>query len=139
MTLPLLPIMGGLLIGTSSLLLLISMGRIAGISGIFWSVIAGPDRGWRACFLLGLLLGGAAAHGLFGLPVPASQAASLYLAVLAGVLVGSGTRLGSGCTSGHGVCGIARRSQRSMVATGVFMASGIAMVFLTRHVLEMTL
>lgn len=139
MTLPLLPIMGGLLIGTSSLLLLISMGRVAGISGIFWSVIAGPDRGWRACFLLGLLLGGAAAHGLFGLPVPASQAASLYLAVLAGVLVGSGTRLGSGCTSGHGVCGIARRSQRSMVATGVFMASGIAMVFLTRHVLEMTL
>jgi uncharacterized membrane protein YedE/YeeE len=139
MTLPLLPIMGGLLIGTSSLLLLISMGRVAGISGIFWSVIAGPDRGWRACFLLGLLLGGAAAHGLFGLPVPASQTASLYLAVLAGVLVGSGTRLGSGCTSGHGVCGIARRSQRSMVATGVFMASGIAMVFLTRHVLEMTL
>jgi uncharacterized membrane protein YedE/YeeE len=139
MTLPLLPIMGGLLIGTSSLLLLISMGRVAGISGIFWSVIAGPDRGWRACFLLGLLLGGAAAHGLFGLPVPASQAASLYLAVLAGVLVGSGTRLGSGCTSGHGVCGIARRSQRSMVATGVFMASGIAMVFLTRHVLEITL
>ena len=139
MTLPLLPIMGGLLIGTSSLLLLICIGRVAGISGIFWSVIAGPDRGWRACFLLGLLLGGAAAHGLFGLPVPASQAASLYLAVLAGVLVGSGTRLGSGCTSGHGVCGIARRSQRSMVATGVFMASGIAMVFLTRHVLEMTL
>ena len=136
MTLPLLPIMGGLLIGTSSLLLLIGMGRVAGISGIFWSFIAGPDRTWRACFLVGLLLGGAAAHGFFGLPIPANPAAPLYFAVLAGVLVGSGTRLGSGCTSGHGVCGIARRSQRSMVATGVFMASGIAMVFLIRHVLE---
>ena len=133
MTLPLLPILGGLLIGAAAVILLLSLGRVAGISGILWSLVTGPERTWRALFLAGLLLGGVTAHKLASLPIPESPSSPLYLAAIAGLLVGVGTRLGSGCTSGHGVCGISRRSSRSLMATGVFMATGIVVVFLMRH------
>jgi len=135
MSLPLFPILGGLLIGTASMALLLLLGRVAGISGIFWASITGPDRGWRWLFITGLLLAGLTLHSFDSVPIPAAPAGPIWLAGFAGVLVGVGTRIGSGCTSGHGVCGIGRRSQRSFTATLVFMGTGIAIVYLTRHVL----
>lgn len=135
MSLPFFPIVGGLLIGTASMGLLLLLGRVAGISGIFWSAISGPDRGWRWFFITGLLLAGLTLQSFDSIPTPAAPAGPIWLAGFAGVLVGVGTRIGSGCTSGHGVCGIGRRSQRSLTATLVFMGTGIAIVYLTRHVL----
>lgn len=135
MSLPLFPILGGLLIGTASMGFLLLLGRVAGISGIFWAAITGPDRGWRWLFITGLLLAGLTLHSFDSVPIPAAPAGPIWLAGFAGVLVGVGTRIGSGCTSGHGVCGIGRRSQRSFTATLVFMGTGIAIVYLTRHVL----
>ncbi|MCH1491980.1 MAG: YeeE/YedE family protein [Luminiphilus sp.] len=136
MSLPLFPILGGLLIGTASMGLLLLLGRVAGISGIFWAAITGPDRGWRWLFITGLLLAGLTLHSFDSVPIPDAPAGPIWLAGFAGVLVGVGTRIGSGCTSGHGVCGIGRRSQRSFTATLVFMGTGIAIVYLTRHVLS---
>lgn len=132
--------LGGLLIGISAAGLLLLTGRIAGISGVLGGLVAPSpqetkDRGWRLFFLAGLLLGGL----VFGIFTGRTKAPVAPIAVVgvAGVLVGFGTRLGSGCTSGHGVCGIGRLSKRSIVATGVFMATGMATVFLTRHLLGM--
>ena len=128
---------GGLLIGLSAALLWVAKGRIAGISGILGGLGARRpgDIAWRVTFLVGLmaapLLYGAAGGAL---PGPVS-AASPVLLVVAGLLVGFGTRLGSGCTSGHGVCGLARLSPRSLAATGLFMASAAATVFVTRHLI----
>ncbi len=133
-----LSLVGGAAIGASAVLLMASLGRIAGISGIAGSLLTGAsrgDRGWRLAFvtglvaapLLALLLRGETGIGAAAVPWP-------WMAV-AGLLVGFGTRLGGGCTSGHGVCGIARLSRRSLLATAVFMASGIATVFVLRHVL----
>jgi len=135
MSLPLFPILGGLLIGTASMGLLLLLGRVAGLSGILWGAITGPDRGWRWLFVTGLVLAGLTLHSFDSIPIPATPAGSIWLAGLAGVLVGVGTRIGSGCTSGHGVCGIGRRSARSLTATLVFMGTGMATVYLTRHVL----
>lgn len=129
------PLAGGLLIGLASMALLATLGRIAGISGIFWGLMAGPDREWRGLFILGLIAGSAVLHTLTGKPLPAPPEAPLWLAALAGILVGIGTRMGSGCTSGHGVCGIGRLSIRSLVATLTFMSTGIITVFVTRHIL----
>ena len=129
------PIAGGILIGLASMTLLATLGRIAGVSGIVWGAIAGPDRDWRLLFLVGLVAGGALMHTITGLPVPAAPSAPPSIAILAGLLVGMGTRMGSGCTSGHGVCGIGRLSLRSTVATGSFMLAGVITVFVVRHLL----
>jgi len=127
---------GGALIGFSAVLLMAFTGRIAGISGIFAGLInpQTTDRAWRVAFIVGLLAAPLAA-ALLGHVVPAPRMPGSYIiVVLAGLLVGFGTRLGSGCTSGHGICGIARLSLRSIVATGVFMMAAIIVVALTHHV-----
>ena len=127
-------LLGGALIGLAAALLLLASGRIAGISGILGGALAGPgeDRGWRLAFLIGLPLGAAVVSLVRG-GLAISVSASPGVLIAAGLLVGFGTQLGSGCTSGHGVCGIARLSPRSLVATGVFMAAAAAVVFVTRH------
>jgi hypothetical protein len=132
MSIPVIPLAGGLLIGLSSIMLLLTLGRIAGISGILWGALSDPDRSWRWQFVGGLVAGAFAIHALTGRPIPAPPNAPLFMAVIAGTLVGIGTRVGSGCTSGHGVSGIGRRSVRSIVATCTFMATGIVTVALLR-------
>ena len=122
-------LVGGALIGCAAALLLRSHGRIAGISGICGGVLERPTELWRVAFLVGLALAG------LGSVVVAPQAAgesprTLPIVALAGLLVGVGTRLGGGCTSGHGVCGIARRSGRSLVAVMTFMLTGALTVWL---------
>ena len=131
----LLPLLGGLTLGLGALWLLYSLGRIAGISGIAWGALAGPDRDWRWLFLAGLLGGGAVTHWLFKMPLPAESTASLELLISSGLLVGFGTRFGGGCTSGHGVCGMGRRSPRSLIATLSCMMGGMLTVYVVRHVL----
>ena len=134
---PLEGILGGAGIGLASALLLLTDGRVAGISGILSRALV-PERGdfaWRAAFLAGLPLGASAViratHDVHGFAITASWPTL----VLGGLLVGFGTALGSGCTSGHGVCGVARGSRRSIAATGVFMAVAVATLFVLRHVL----
>ena len=128
------PLIGGLLIGASAVALLYFLGRIAGIAGIVWGA-AQPDNAWRWLFIVGLLVGPLAYHFLAGVPNPAPSPLPWWQAVAGGLLVGIGVRLGSGCTSGHGVCGIGRLSPRSLVATVTFMATGIITVYVIRHVL----
>jgi uncharacterized membrane protein YedE/YeeE len=129
--------LGGALIGLAAVLLLVANGRIAGVSGIVGGMLARVpgDIGWRAAFVLGLWLGALVYCAVRGEFLPVELETALPPTIAAGLLVGLGTRMGSGCTSGHGVCGIARFSRRSMVATAVFMAAGIATVFVMRHVL----
>ena len=136
MTIPLLPILGGVLIGLSAITLLLFLGRIAGISGIVWGVIdtASTDRLWRGLFLIGLLLGAFLYHQLSGASYPVINA-NYPLAALAGLIVGIGVKIGNGCTSGHGVCGIGRLSPRSLVATVTFMLVAVVTVAITRQVL----
>ena len=126
---------GGLLIGTATATLLVLNGRIAGISGILGGLLKGnrQDTVWRMAFLSGLVIA-PIVYAAFGghLPSVAIESSAGPL-VLAGLLVGFGTRLGAGCTSGHGVCGIGRGSPRSVVATAVFLATAVATVFMTRH------
>ena len=127
---------GGLLIGLAAALLLLANGRIAGISGILDGALRpkAGEFGWRAAFLVGLLAA-VPVLALAGFDLPAiSVDATLPVVIAAGLLVGFGTRLGSGCTSGHGVCGIGRGSGRSIVATLIFMATAVATVFIIRHV-----
>jgi uncharacterized protein len=119
---------GGALIGLSAILLMLLTGRIAGISGILGD-LAGGDRAWRIAFLAGLI----AAPLALGLKAPAMP--SLAVVAVAGLLVGFGTRLGSGCTSGHGICGIARLSPRSLAATVTFVVVAMLVVAVTRHAL----
>jgi len=134
---PLSAAVGGALIGLAAVLLMLLAGRVAGISGILSGCLAtgNGDRGWQLAFLGGLILapltGAVAGYGLTAPRMPTS----LGVIVAAGLLVGFGTRLGGGCTSGHGICGIARLSPRSITATAVFMATAILVVGLTRHVL----
>jgi uncharacterized membrane protein YedE/YeeE len=126
---------GGLLIGLAAVVLLAANGRIAGVSGIAAGIAAraSGDRLWRLAFVLGLPLGAGLYVLVHGGWFAVDIEASLPVVVAAGLLVGFGTRLGSGCTSGHGVCGIARLSTRSIVATLVFMAAGVATVWVMRH------
>ncbi len=134
---PIPALLGGLLIGASAALLLVLNGRIAGISGILGGLLqpARNELGWRAAFLAGLLIS-PLVYGAAGGTLPTiTLNAPLGLLALAGLLVGFGTRLGAGCTSGHGVCGIGRGSPRSLAATAVFMVTAVATVFLSRHVL----
>jgi uncharacterized membrane protein YedE/YeeE len=128
---------GGLLIGAASVWLLAANRRIAGVSGILHGLFAQPpgDRPWRAAFIAGLIVAGFAWHALLPSPRQHLQMNLLSIA-LAGLLVGFGTRVGGGCTSGHGVCGLGRFSLRSLVAVIVFMASGMAATSVMRHVLE---
>jgi hypothetical protein len=128
---------GGLLIGLSTALLMLMNGRIAGISGIVGGLLArkGSAVGWRAMFAAGLLLGAATYILAAGEVFPVRIEASLPVMVAAGLLVGFGARLGSGCTSGHGVSGIARLSGRSIVATLVFMGTAVLTVFVSGQVL----
>lgn len=129
------PLAGGGLIGASAALLLLANGRIAGISGIAGGLLAQPDRdtAWRVAFLAGLLAGPALSRFLSGHWPAVHLDQPWPLLVLAGLLVGYGTRLGSGCTSGHGVCGLARLSPRSFAAVATFMAAAMLTVFLVRH------
>jgi uncharacterized membrane protein YedE/YeeE len=131
----LLPLTGGILLGLSAIWLLLSLGRVAGISGIAWGSIAGPERGWRWLFLMGLLLGGLLTHTVIGQPVPDKSTAPIWLIAISGLLVGIGTRMGSGCTSGHSVCGLGRRSPRSMAATLTFMTLGVVTVFIMQNLM----
>src|ERR687885_450797 len=129
-------LMGGLLIGLAVTLMLLLNGRIAGISGIVGGLVnpKAGDTGWRVAFVLGLLLGAMAYILAAGGPAPVEVLASPPAILIGGLLVGFGTRLGSGCTSGHGLCGMARFSRRSMVATAVFFGVAMLTVFLTGHV-----
>ncbi|KPF49202.1 YeeE/YedE [beta proteobacterium AAP121] len=130
---------GGVLLGVASALFILLNGRVLGISGILGGLLRprAGDAGWRLAFLAGLL----AAPLVYGFLAPAGFAsapridASFGLVVVAGLLVGVGTRYSAGCTSGHGVCGLSRLSPRSLVATLSFMAAGFAVVFAVRHLL----
>ena len=126
---------GGVAIGAAAAMLLLLNGRIAGISGIVGGLLS-PSRGdmaWRFAFIAGLLLAPVAVRLAAALPAPTIDA-SYPVLLLAGLLVGAGTRYGSGCTSGHGVCGLSRLSPRSLAATLAFMLAGFATVFAARHV-----
>lgn len=129
-------LLGGALIGLAANLLLVLNGRIAGMSGIVGGLlgVGSKDRSWRLVFVLGILTGAWIMFAFLPSRSHITLDAGMALLVVAGLLVGYGTRLGNGCTSGHGVCGIARLSSRSIVATLCFMASGIITVFLMRHV-----
>lgn len=133
-------ILGGVLIGSAALLLYAVSGRIAGISGITYGLLwpVPGDRAWRGLFLAGLLGGGwlavLAGARLPAVPLPA-DAGGITLLLAAGLLVGAGTRLGNGCTSGHGICGLARLSWRSLAATLAFMLTGMLVATLLRPAL----
>ncbi len=136
---PLTSLLGGVLIGLSAVVLMLLNGRIAGVSGITVGMLSRatstPDRGWRIAFVAGIIIAplalmvvnGARPEIVFVAPVP--------VMILAGLLVGFGTVLGNGCTSGHGICGISRLSTRSIIATAVFMAAGFATTFIVHHVI----
>ena len=130
---------GGVMLGIASAVFILANGRILGISGILGGLLRPKtgDTGWRIAFLLGMLAAPVTLQWLAPagfLSAPRIEA-GLAAVVVAGLLVGYGTRLGSGCTSGHGVCGLSRLSPRSLVATGTFMAAGFAIVFVIRHLL----
>jgi len=128
---------GGVLVGLGASILLLFNGRIAGISGIFDGLLAprAGDVAWRAAFLLGLLAGGAALLAFYPAAFSRPSNGSLVTVAVAGLLVGYGARLGGGCTSGHGICGISRFSARSIVATITFMLAGGLTVFVSGHLL----
>jgi len=125
---------GGLLIGVSAVLLLWMNGRIAGVSGILWGLLPpARDALWRLLFLAGLVLGALLHRAVADGGAPVALDASWPVVVAGGLLVGFGTLVGGGCTSGHGVCGLGRRSPRALAATAAFMATGAATVFVLRH------
>lgn len=135
---PAIALAGGLLIGTAAALLLLLTGRIAGVSGMVAAAARIAESGppWRhaAAFVLGLPAGAWLVASFVRTP-QVEVTASVPLLIAAGLLVGFGTRLGNGCTSGHGVCGVSRLSPRSLAATATFMAAGFAVVFVVRHVI----
>ncbi|MFW1527265.1 YeeE/YedE family protein [Vibrio parahaemolyticus] len=126
---------GGILLGISATILLLVNGKIAGISGIMNGIIS-PKKGdysWRLLFAVGMIAGGLISVLMLGVAVPSTTNLSLGMVIAAGLLVGIGTRLGNGCTSGHGICGMGRLSKRSIVATCVFMAVAGLTVFVRLH------
>ena len=133
---PISGLIGGLLIGLGVALMLLLNGSLAGISGIVGGLVTpkAGDTGWRAAFLVGLPLGALAYILVAGGHAPVDVLASPPAILVGGLLVGFGTRMGSGCTSGHGLCGLARLSSRSVVATAVFFGVAMVTVFLARHV-----
>ncbi len=133
---PVFSFLGGILIGVSALLLMLSAGRIAGVSGILGGLFGFrfADAWWRIAFLAGLILSPYLFRKLTGIIPEFAVTSNVELLVVGGLLVGFGVTIGSGCTSGHGVCGVARLSKRSIVATILFMVSAIVTVFILRHV-----
>ena len=135
---PLSALAGGILIGLSAVLLLTVNGRIAGISGIVHGIVAPEkpnDLDWRLLFLVGLIVGAFLYRLLNGMDTSIALEASILIVGGGGILTGIGTAVGSGCTSGHGICGLARRSSRSLAATISFMLVGGITVFILRHVI----
>ena len=141
----LLPLAGGLSIGLAATLLLILSGRIAGVCGIAFGVLTELTSGaprfseisWRVLFIVGLVGGAALYHFISGAPMPKVDNVSIGVLISGGFIVGLGTKIGSGCTSGHGVCGLGRLSLRSFVATCTFMLFGVISVYIFRHLLGM--
>jgi len=135
---PYLSLTGGVLIGLAALLLLLANGRVMGISGIVGDLISPgtekDERSWRLAFVIGVILGPFLVMQLTGTPIEIRPAASGFWLMASGLIIGLGTAIGSGCTSGHGICGMARLSIRSIVAVMIFMASAIITVGLTRHI-----
>ncbi|MFW1460513.1 YeeE/YedE family protein [Vibrio parahaemolyticus] len=126
---------GGILLGISATILLLVNGKIAGISGIVNGIMS-PKKGdysWRLLFAVGMIAGGLISVLMLGVAVPSTANLSLGMVIAAGLLVGIGTRLGNGCTSGHGICGMGRLSKRSIVATCVFMSVAGLTVFVRLH------
>ena len=134
---PISSLAGGVLIGIAAGVLWVFNGRLAGISGIFGDAlgIRLPEIGWRWVFVAGLIAGGVVMVAIDPGYFPCGVQGAVPVAIVGGLLVGIGTRMGSGCTSGHGVCGIARVSPRSIAATLIFMATGGITVFVTNHLL----
>lgn len=134
---PIPALVGGALIGLSASLFLLTHGKVAGISGLYGGLFrrGTSDHALRLSFVAGLLVAGILVELAYPEAFVTSWSATLPVIFVAGLLVGFGTQLGNGCTSGHGVCGISRLSTRSLVATGTFMAAGGATVFVVRHVL----
>jgi uncharacterized membrane protein YedE/YeeE len=134
---PGLSLLGGVLAGAASALFILNNGRIAGISGILGGLLnpRKDDIIWRIAFLLGLIAAPTITFMFMPAPEVTIEAETATL-IIAGILVGVGTRYGSGCTSGHGICGLSRLSPRSLIATLTFMAAGIAIVFVMRHILN---
>lgn len=138
---PIASLVGGVLIGMSAVLVMLFFGRIAGISGITTQAMRPfatsdlSDWGWRVAFIAGLVASPVLVSAVTAAPVGQTVPENLPVMALAGLLVGVGTALGSGCTSGHGVCGLARLSQRSLVAVLVFMGAAFATVFVLRHLI----
>ncbi len=134
---PIASLAGGVLIGIAAVILLAFNGHIAGITGVTRGILT-PKEGdtmWRVVFLLGLIVGPSVYQVISGAPVESIITSSTPILVAGGLLVGFGTSLGNGCTSGHGICGLARISKRSMAATGTFMATAAATVYMMRHVI----
>ena len=130
-------LVGGVMIGVAALLLMLLHGRVMGISGILGGIVrpaARDDIPWRLLFVAGALLGPLAVIFLVGRPVVVVPVASGLVLPVAGFLVGLGTAIGSGCTSGHGICGLARLSMRSAAAVGMFMITAVVTVYIVRHV-----
>lgn len=136
MTTWMLSLLGGVLIGLSATLLLWLNGRIAGVSGIVHGLVSKPrsDSLWRIAFLLGLMIAGGITMRLGDLGIHSRQGFPVLTLITAGILVGVGTRMGGGCTSGHGVCGLGRLSLRSLAAVVTFVATAMATVFIVHHV-----
>ena len=130
------PLLGGMLVGISAAMMLLFSGRIAGISGIFGGMVfqQGSERAWRSAFVLGLIGGGVGLHNLSPELFANTSGRSLDIIALAGILVGIGTRICGGCTSGHGVCGLALLSPRSLTAMATFMLAAGLTVYVVRHV-----
>ena len=134
---PMASLVGGVMIGVAALLLMLLHGRVMGISGILGGIVrpaARDDMPWRLLFVAGALLGPLAVIFLAGRPVDVVSVASGLVLPVAGFLVGLGTAIGSGCTSGHGICGLARLSMRSAAAVGMFMITAVVTVYIVRHV-----
>ncbi|EGQ9110261.1 TPA: YeeE/YedE family protein [Vibrio alginolyticus] len=127
---PWMSLLGGIIVGVSAITLMLFTGKTAGISGILNGAVENADRVWRIVFLIAMVLGGVFAVYVLGGHVPEQYSGSVVLVIVAGLLVGVGTRIGNGCTSGHGICGIGRFSIRSVVATCTFMATAMLAVLL---------
>ena len=133
---PMASLVGGVMIGVAALLLMLLHGRVMGMSGILGGIVrpaARDDVPWRLLFVAGALLGPLAVIYLVGRPVDVVPVASGLVLPVAGFLVGLGTAIGSGCTSGHGICGLARLSMRSAAAVGMFMITAVVTVYIVRH------
>ncbi|MDA0306385.1 MAG: YeeE/YedE family protein [Proteobacteria bacterium] len=134
---PVASLLGGMLIGIAALVLLAFNGHIAGVTGVARGVLTPKqnDTLWRVVFLLGLVVGPFVFQAVSGETIVSTITSSTLTLVIGGLLVGFGTSMGNGCTSGHGICGLGRVSKRSLAATGAFMATAIVTVYMMRHVL----